>query len=139
MYHSIPVNASVVSAELLLTTETTTNVGSSPVTVGLHNFSASTLAACTWILQATWTTTGSKGWNLCDQRQSQGQEGFINPTTISTVVFTSANNNKSQVFKWSIDPSIVQAWIAGTYNNGLILKSEGEFGEPHLTVDFFPL
>ncbi len=136
---SIPANASVVSAELLLTTETTTNVGSSPVTIGLHNFSASTLAACTWILQATWTTTGSRGWNQCDGGDiSQGQEGYINPTTMSTVVFTFANNGKSQIFKWSIDPTVVQAWVAGTYNNGLILKSEGEFGEPTSTVDFFP-
>ena len=136
---SIPVNASVVSSELLLTSETATVVGTNPVKVGLHNLASDTFAGCRWRSDAAWMAwTQSNEWNACTGDSSLQQEGYINPTTISTVVFTSANNSQSQVFKWSIDPTIVQAWVAGTYNNGLILKSEGEFGEPTSAVDFYP-
>ncbi len=136
---TLPLNASIVSAELLLTTETQTTVSSSPITIGLHNLANDTFSACNWLFNANWGGwSGSQSWNLCTGDTTPQQEGYINPTTISTVVFTSANNSKSQVFKWSIDPTIVQAWVAGTYNNGLILKSEGEFGEPTSAVDFYP-
>jgi hypothetical protein len=109
------------------------------VTIGLHNLASDTFSSCIWNIQADWGQWGNSiAWFNCTFDSSAGQEGYINPTTMSTVVFTSANNGKSQIFKWSIDPTVVQAWVAGTYNNGLILKSEGEFGEPTSTVDFFP-
>jgi hypothetical protein len=135
---SLPTNVSVVSAQLWLTTETNTTVGANPVTVGLHNLASDTFPGCYWLAGATWNNTGSIGWNNCTGDLSGGQEGYINPTTVSTVVFTSSNNGTSQVFKWNIDPGIVQAWVASPSNNGLILKSEGEFGETASGVDFYP-
>jgi hypothetical protein len=137
---SLPVNASIATAELLLKTETATNVGSSPVTIGVHNLASNTFSSCHWTSTATWINWGGgQNWSFCTSDVSLGQEGYINPTTVSTVVFTSANNGLSQVFKWSIDPAIIKSWLtASANNNGLILKSEGEFGETVSAVAFYP-
>lgn len=136
---AIPVNATIVAADLLLTTETATNVGSSAITIGLHNLASDTDLGCHWTEQATWSTTPLSAWGQCTGDNTAQQEGYINPTTMSTVVLTSANNGLSQIFKWSITPSVVQSWLASTVNNnGLILKSEGEFGETPSSVGFYP-
>src|SRR5581483_3563398 len=135
----IPVNAQVVSAEILLKLNSSTNVGLSPVTIGLHNFTSDTNPGCHWTINATWLSTGLTGWNACTGDSTQQQEGYINPIIVSTVVFSSSVNGTSGIYKWSIDPSIVQSWLtSSTNNNGLILKSEGEFGETVSSVDFYP-
>lgn len=135
----LPTNITVISAQLWLKLESATNVGSSPVTIGLHNLAVSTFSACHWLSNATWVSDGSGGWNLCTGDGSSGQEGYINPTTMSTVVLSSAVNGTSSFYKWNIDPSVVQSWLTSVVNNnGLILKSEGEFGEGTSSVGFYP-
>lgn len=136
---SLPVNAQVATAEVLLKLNPGTAVGSSPVTVGLHNFTSNTNPGCHWVVSATWLSWGGGGWNSCTGDGSSGQEGYINPTTMSTVVFSSSVNGTNGVYRWRIDPAVVQAWLtSSTNNNGLILKSEGEFGETTSTVGFYP-
>jgi hypothetical protein len=136
---SLPANATIVAADLLLTTESSINVGSSAITIGLHNLASDTDSGCHWTEAATWITNGLSSWSACTGDSSGQQEGYINPTSMSTVVLTSANNGLSQIFKWSITPSVIQSWLASTVNNnGLILKSEGEFGETASAVGFYP-
>lgn len=136
---SLPTNVSVVSAQVWLKVESATSVGSSPITIGLHNFASSTFSGCHWISNATWLSDGGSGWNSCTGDATPSQEGYINPTTISTVVLTSAANGTSAFYKWNLDPTVVQSWLtSATNNNGLILKSEGEFGETASTVGFYP-
>jgi|SRR5579859_8054242 len=137
---SFPVNATIVSAELILKTETATNIGSNPLTIGLHNLASSTFNSCQWTSSATWGYWGGGlGWNLCTGDTSSGQEGYINPTAISTVVFSTSENGKSDYFRWTIAPSVVQSWLTATSNNnGLVLKSEGEFGETASAAAFYP-
>src|SRR5581483_6490640 len=113
----IPVNAQVVSAEILLKLNSSTNVGLSPVTIGLHNFTSDTNPGCHWTINATWLSTGLTGWNACTGDSTQQQEGYINPIIVSTVVFSSSVNGTSGIYKWSIDPSIVQSWLTSSTNN----------------------
>ena len=137
---SLPANATVLSAEIWLKTESATAVGSNPITIGLHNLASDTFSGCHWTENATWTTWGSgQGWSECTGDTSADQEGYINPTAMSTVVLTSAVNGTSNIYKWNVDPSVVQSWLtSSTNNNGLILKSEGEFGEVASSVGFYP-
>jgi len=136
---SLPVNAQVVSSELLLKLNPGTNVGASPVTVGLHNLSSNTDSGCHWTINATWLNYGPGSWSSCTGDSSQNQLGYINPTAISTVVFSSSSNGTNGVYRWRIDPAVVQSWLtSATNNNGLILKSEGEFGETVSSVGFYP-
>jgi hypothetical protein len=136
---SLPTNVTVLSAEIWLKLESATTVGSSPITIGLHNFASDTFSGCQWTINAGWTQDGLTGWSACTGDTSPGQEGYINPTTISTVVFSSAVNGTSNFYKWSLSPSVVQSWLTNSNNNnGLILKSEGEFGETASTVGFYP-
>ncbi len=136
---SVPVNAQIISAELILKSETQTNIGTNPVTVGLHDLASSLLPTCVWTAGADWVTyNASNGWNSCDGDSSGGQLGLINPTTVSTVVLSSSANGQSNFYRWTIASSMVQNWLAGN-NNGIILKSEGEFNEsPSSLVRFFP-
>ena len=136
---SLPTNITVISAEIWLKMESTTTVGSSPITIGLHNLASDTFSGCHWTINASWTLDGPSGWNTCTGDASANQEGYINPTAISTVVLTSAVNGTSGIYKWNIDPAVVQSWLtSATNNNGLVLKSEGEFGETASSVGFYP-
>lgn len=135
---SIPSNATVLKATLELTTMSSTSIGASPVTVGLHSFVSTMYPGCLWTLPASWVLyNGIGSWSACSGDSSVQQEGYINNPALSTVVFTNSINGVSKVYEWSIPTSTVQSWIAGT-NEGLILKSEGEFSEPTANVDFYP-
>lgn len=61
----------------------------------------------------------------------------MNLTPISTVVFPTTATGTSKVYEFTITPSIVQGWLTGT-NQGLVLRSEGEFNESVSNVDFYP-
>lgn len=136
---ALPTNATVISAQVWLKLESATNVGSNPVTIGLHNFASDTFSGCHWSIGASWYGPGGTGWNSCTGDSSVSQLGYINPTTISKVIFTSSVNGTSNVYKWDISPSVVQSWLTNSMNNvGLILKSEGEFGETASSVGFYP-
>ena len=135
---SIPANATVLKATLELTTMSSTNVGASPVTIGVHNFASSMYPGCLWTLSASWVLyNGIGSWSGCSGDTTPQQEGYISIPALSTVVFTNSINGLSKVYEWSIPTSTVQSWIAGT-NEGLVLKSEGEFSEPTANVDFYP-
>lgn len=137
---SLPVNAQVVSAEVLLTLNPGTSVGSNPVTIGLHNLASDTNPGCHWTINATWLLVGTGGsWSSCTGDSSSGQEGYINPTVLSSVVLNSSVNGTTGIYKWNIGSAVVQSWLTSTTNNnGLILKSEGEFGETVSSVGFYP-
>lgn len=136
---SIPVNATIVSAEVQLKTITTTNIGSSSVTVGAHDLPTTLYTGgCIWGLTATWLQYGSSsGWNTCDGDTSGNQLGYFNNVPLSTVVLTNSLNSSSSLFEWSIPSSTVKTWINGK-NNGLVFRSEGEFNEGVSSIDFYP-
>ena len=118
---TIPVNVSVISAEVILQTQTTTSVSSTPVTVGVHDLASSLIPSCIWTLTATWNQyNGSNGWNACDSDATVGQQGMLNPTVLSSTTFTNAINGLSKPYRWTITPSVVSNWLAGK-NNGLVL------------------
>jgi hypothetical protein len=135
---TIPINATVSTVRLLMTTETSTNLGSSSVTVGLHNLSSSLSGGCSWTSSATWDLYGTNGWNICDGDTSLGQKGMYDATALSTVVFNSSYTGASKVVEYAIPASVVQSWISGS-NLGLVLVSEGEFQSVSAAnVDFYP-
>ena len=134
----IPVNATIEEVRLLLTTETSTNLGSSSVMVGLHTLVSSLSSGCSWTSSATWSLYGSRAWDVCDGDSSIGQQGIFNSTPLATVVFDSSFSGASKVVEYEVPASVVEGWITGT-NNGLILVSEGEFQSvPAANVDFYP-
>lgn len=135
---SIPVNATIEEAKLLLTTESTTNLGSSSVTVGLHSLVSSLSSGCSWTSSATWSLAGASAWDTCDGDSSDGQKGIYNSTPLSTFVFNSTFTGLSKVVEYDVPVSVVQGWINGS-NSGLILISEGEFQSvAAANVDFYP-
>jgi hypothetical protein len=135
---SIPVNATVETAAILLTTASTSNLGSSSVTIGIHQLASSLYPTCVWDANATWGSyDGAHGWANCDN-DSDIISGFsmYGSTTLSTDVFDSSFTGVSKVVEYKIPPSVIQSWMAGT-NDGLILVSEGEFQNvPTANVDF---
>ena len=136
---SLPTNITVIAAEVWLKLEAATSIGSAPVTIGLHNLASSTFSGCHWLGNATWTGTGTGTWNTCTGDLTNNQLGYINPTTMSTVAFSSSVNGTSSFYKWNVDPAVVQSWLTSATNNtGLIFKSEGEFGEGTSSVGFYP-
>lgn len=136
---SLPTNATVIGAEVWLKLESATSVGSNPVTIGIHNLASSTFSSCHWTINATWMEDGGSGWNICTGDGSNEQEGYINPTVLDKVVFSSSVNGTTGVYKWNIGSAVVQSWLTNTINNnGLIFKSEGEFGEATSSVGFYP-
>lgn len=136
---SIPVNATIEEARLLLTTESSTNLGSSFVTIGLHALASTLSSGCSWTSSATWVTfNGGAGWSNCDGDSSDGQKGIYDATPLSTIVFDSTFTGTSKVVEYEFPASVVEGWITGT-NNGLILVSEGEFQSvAAANVDFYP-
>jgi hypothetical protein len=135
---AIPINAAVSTVRLLMTTETSTNLGSSSVTVGLHNLSSSLSGGCSWTGSATWSLYGTGSWSNCDSDTSDGQKGMYDATALSTVVFNSSYTGASKVVEYAIPASVVQSWISGS-NLGLVLVSEGEFQSVSAAnVDFYP-
>lgn len=136
---SLPANATVVAAEVWLKLNSATAIGSSPVTIGVHNLASSTFSTCHWLSSSTWLGDGGSGWNSCTGDSSAQQSGLYNPTTLSSVVFTNSVNGTNAFYRWTLGASIVQSWLtSASNNNGLILKSEGEFGESTSSVDFYP-
>src|SRR4029077_5075452 len=125
------VNAQVLTAQVVLTTMSSTNIVTPQVTVGVHDLASTLLSGgCLWTPSATWLFySGSSNWTVCDGDNSLGQEGWINSTTLDSVAFSSAINGKSYPYRWNIPASVIQNWITGN-NNGLVFKSESEFGEP---------
>ena len=136
---SIPTNATIVSAELVMRTLPSTSVTSTPVTIGCHNFITNEYSGgCTWNSTATWNNAWtSTAWSICSSDSSVSQLGYIQTPAFSSVVFTNSTTNPETV-SWSVPPSVVKTWLTQINNEGLILKSEGEFGEPAANVDFSP-
>ena len=135
---SIPTNSTIISAELVMRTLPSTSIGSSPVTIGCHNFISNEYSGgCTWNTTATWQNAWTSVlWANCSGDGSVTQAYYQNPA-FSTVTFTTATANPETV-SWSIPASVVQSWLTENNNDGLILKSEGEFNEPTANVDFSP-
>ena len=137
---AIPFNATIETARLLLTTESSTALGSSSVTVGLHDMTASLYTGgCIWNTLATWAGyNGASPWSNCDSDSTPGQQGLYQSPALSTVTFNSVYSSTTKVVEYSIPASIVSSWVSGT-NNGLVLISEGEFQNVSTAnVDFYP-
>jgi hypothetical protein len=136
---SIPVNANIETAAVLLTTVSTSNLGSSFVTIGIHELASSLYPTCVWNTNATWGEfDGATGWYTCDgdSQSNVTESGMYNHTTLSSIICDSTFTSSTKVIEFKIPPSVVQSWVAGT-NDGLILVSEGEFQNvPAANVDF---
>ncbi|HVM31658.1 MAG TPA: DNRLRE domain-containing protein [bacterium] len=138
--NAIPVNATIETARLLVTTESSTSLGSSSVTLGLHDMNpALYTGGCIWNINATWSSyNNATGWNNCTDDSSVSQTSLYQTPALSTAVFNSTFTGTSKVVEYSIPATVVQGWVSGT-NNGLILVSEGEFQNvPSANVDFYP-
>jgi len=141
---SLPANVTILGAEVWLTTETTATNVSGSVTVGVHTFSSSVYPSC----MAPWTTTnvswnGVNGttWSSCDGNSGfdNGNTAMFNSNPNSTVIFSSADNGTSGVYRFLLNTSDVQAEISsGTIQ--FVLRSEGEFESDTGTslIGFYP-
>lgn len=138
---ALPANATVETVRLLMTTVSSSSLGSSSVTVGLHDMNPSLYAgSCIWTTAATWDSYNGSltGWSNCDGDSTYDDTGMYQTPALSTVVFNSSYSGVSKVVEFSIPASVVQGWVGGI-NNGLVLISEGEFQSvPSANVDFYP-
>lgn len=139
---NLPSNASVLGAEVWLTTETTTNVSGS-VTVGVHSFASSVYPSCAsaWTTLVTWEGPGDGSqWYTCDGDPNDGNNfGLYNFTPNSTVVFSSTVNGSTRTYRFILNTSDVQNEISSGIVQ-FILRSEGEFSGDTGTslIGFYP-
>lgn len=140
---SLPSNVTILGAEVWLTTETATNVSGS-VTVGVHTFASSVYPSCEtpWTPSiVSWNGVNGTNWSTCDGSSgvNYSNTAYFTSTPNSTVVFSSANNGTSGVYRFLLNVSDVQAEISsGTIQ--FVLRSEGEFQTDSGTslIGFYP-
>ena len=140
---SLPQNAKILTAALLLKTQTTTNLSSGVTySIGVNDMDVPAMVSggCTWTASlANWNFYGAGTWGTCVTTPGAGFFRGYNfvAAPMDTVTFTSAANGTSKVYGWNLTPSVVQAWISGP-NDGLVIGSNSDSGEQTGNIDFYP-
>ena len=139
---SLPQNATILAAELLLKTQTTTNLSAGATySIGVNDMDVPAMVSggCTWTLNANWNFYAGGAWGTCVTTPGAGffsGDSYV-ATPMDTVSFTSSDNGLSNVYAWNLTPSVVQKWIAGP-NDGLEIGSNLSSGELTGNIDFYP-
>lgn len=126
--YGIPVNATITSASLLLTTQTTTSLSSGTYVFGVHQVIPPPAGQVPWNDSSTWNVVVSPyGWNGGNSSPiTAGVDYYSIP--MDSVTVTAAQVNGNQVlFGWNIPPDLAQVWVNPANNNyGLLVAPEPE-------------
>ncbi len=126
--YAVPVNATITSASLQLTTETSTNLSSGTYVFGVHQVIPPPAGQVPWNDASTWNVVVTPyGWNAgASSAVTAGVD--YNAAPMDTVTVTSTQVNSSQVLlAWNITPSLAQVWANPSNNNyGILISPEPE-------------
>lgn len=126
--YAIPVNATITSASLQLTTQTTTNLSTGTYVFGIHQMVPPPAGQVPWNDSSTWNVVVAPyGWN-------GGSSSSITPGVdynaipMDAVTVTASQVNSTQVLlAWNITPSLAQVWVNSSNNNyGVLVAPEPE-------------
>ena len=126
--YAVPINATITSASLQLTTKTTTLLPSGSYVFGVHQVIPPPAGQVPWNDASTWNVVVAPfGWNGGSSSPIAAGVDY-NSTPIDTVTVTSGQVNSTQVLlAWNINPSLVQVWKnTGNNNFGLLISPEPE-------------
>lgn len=126
--YAIPVNATIISASLQLTTQTTSNLSSGTYVFGVHQVIPPPAGQVPWNDSSTWNVVVSPyGWNGGNSSPiAAGVDYYSIPMDSVTVTSTQVNGNQVLV-GWNISPDLAQVWVNPANNNyGLLVSPEPE-------------
>ena len=124
--YAVPVNATITSASLQLTTQTTTNLSSGTYVFGVHQVIPPPAGQVPWNDASTWNVVVAPyGWNGGASSPITAGVDF-NSNLMDAVTVTSTQVNSNQVLlAWNITPSLAQVWVNPSNNNYGILNFAG--------------
>ena len=126
--YAVPVNATITSASLQLTTQTTTNLSNGTYVFGVHQVIPPPAGQVPWNDSSTWNVVVAPyGWN-------GGSNSSITPGVdynaipMDAVTVTASQVNSTQVLlAWNITPSLAQVWVNSSNDNyGVLVSPEPE-------------
>jgi len=126
--YAVPINATITSASLQLTTQTTTNLSSGTYLFGIHQVIPPPAGQVPWNDTSTWNVVVAPfGWNGGSNSPITAGPDY-NSTPIDAVTVTSVQVNSTQVLlAWNIVPSLAQVWANASNNNyGVLISPEPE-------------
>jgi hypothetical protein len=126
--YAVPVNATITSASLQLTTQTTTNLSSGTYIFGVHQVIPPPAGQVPWNDASTWNVVVAPfGWNGGASSPITAGVDF-NSNLMDAVTVTSTQVNSNQVLlAWNITPSLAQVWVNPSNNTyGILISPEPE-------------
>ncbi len=126
--YAVPFNATITSASLQLTTQTTTTLSTGTYVLGAHQVIPPPAGQVPWNDSSTWNVVVPPyGWNGGSSSPITAGMDY-NATPIDAVTITSSQVNSNQVLlAWNITPSLAQVWVNPSNNNyGVLISPEPE-------------
>ncbi len=129
--YGLPVNATIISATLQLTTETATVLTVGSNVFGVHQVFPPPAGPIPWNDSSTWNVVVSPyGWDGGSSSPiTAGVDYATAPMDAVTVTSTGVNSNQV-LLAWNIAPSLAQVWANKSNNNyGVLISPEPETTE----------
>ncbi len=126
--YAVPINATITSASIQLTTKTTTSLSSGTYVIGVHQVIPPPAGQVPWNDASTWNVVVAPfGWNGGSSSAITAGADY-NSTSIDAVTVTSVQVNSTQVLlAWNLNPSVAQVWASASNNNyGVLISPEPE-------------
>lgn len=139
--YGIPVNATIQSCTLELTTKTTSSFpAGTTFVVGIHQFNNSS-GNDSWYSGSTWdnVTTGV-GWDGSGSPVSIVSGFNYSSTPMDAVTVTATQITGNQVLLgWNVSATLAQTWLdpAQNGNNGVLLSFEPQINSAAATISFW--
>jgi hypothetical protein len=138
----LPANATILSAQLQLTTETGSTLSNGTYVLGVYQFLA--IGDSQWDDYATWLSPQLGGGWLAGSGTAPISFGYNYASTpLDSVTVTASQINGNQVaLAWNIPVSIASPWMTETtspsnFNYGLLLSTVPETGSGSGTIPFW--
>lgn len=126
--YAVPVNATITSASLQMTTKTTTSLSNGTYVFGVHQVIVPPVGNVPWNDASAWNVlVAPYGWNGGSSSPVTAGVDYTS-SPIDTVMVTSTQVNSTQVLLgWNITPSLAQVWVNASNNNyGILISPEPE-------------
>ena len=126
--YAVPVNATITSASLQLTTELSTSLSTGTYVFGIHQVIPPPAGQVPWNDTSTWNVIVPPwGWNGgTSSAITAGVDYTATPMDSVTINSTQVNGNQV-LLAWNITPSLAQVWVnPGNNNYGLLISPEPE-------------
>ena len=126
--YGVPLNATITSAAIQLTTRTTTSLTSGTYIFGVHQVIPPLAGQVPWNDASTWNVVVAPfGWNGGSSSPITTGVDYTS-TPMDAVTVTSTQINSTQVLlAWNITPSLAQVWVNPANNNfGVLISPEPE-------------